>query len=239
MPLTAIPGFANPFSSLSHLIGAGVFLAMSWFLVRRGRGDRLRVASLMVFSAGSVALLSISGVYHLLPLDGEARDVMQILDHAAIFLLIACSFTPIHIILFRGWGRWGMLTLVWLYAYAAIALKSIYFKSMPQGLSLAMYLGMGWLGAYTGYSLWRRFGFVLMAPILWGGVAYSIGAVLEFIHWPVLVPGVVQWHEVFHIAVLIGLGFHWALVYSIADGRLTPPVSHGDAANACGLSAAD
>jgi channel protein (hemolysin III family) len=167
--------------------------------------------------------LSISGVYHLLARNGAARDLLQKLDHAAIFVLIACSFTPVHIILFRGWGRWGVLTLVWLYAYAAIALKSIYFDTMPQSLGLALYLGMGWIGAYTGYSMWRRYGYKVMAPILWGGIAYSIGAVLEFLHWPVIVPGVVQWHEVFHVAVLIGLGFHWALVYMIADGRLTPP----------------
>jgi channel protein (hemolysin III family) len=223
MPLTAIPGFADPFSSLSHLLGAGIFLAMSWFLVRRGRGDGLRVASLMVFSAGSVALLSISGVYHLLTHNSEVRDNLQRLDHAAIFILIACSFTPIHIILFRGWGRWGVLTLVWLYAYAAIVLKSFYFTTMPQSLSLGLYLGMGWIGAFTGISIWRRYGYRRMAPLLLGGVAYSIGAVLEFVHWPVIVPGVVQWHEVFHVAVLIGLGFHWAFVYTIADGRLTPP----------------
>jgi len=239
MPLTSIPGFADPFSSLSHLIGAGIFLALSWFLVRRGQGDWLRVASLLVFSAGSVALLSISGVYHLLTPGGAPRHILQVLDHAAIFILIACSFTPVHVILFRGWGRWGILTLVWLYAYAAITLKSIYFTSMPQSLGLGLYLGMGWIGAYTGLSIWRRYGYELMALILWGGVAYSIGAVLEFIHWPVLIPGVIQWHEVFHIAVLIGLGFHWALIYTVADGRLTPPPPHIERANACGLSAAD
>jgi channel protein (hemolysin III family) len=224
MPVTAIPGFADPFSSLSHLIGAGIFLAMSWFLVRRGRGNRLRVASLVVFCVGSVLLLSISGVYHLLDPTGASRRTMQVLDHAAIFVLIACSFTPIHIILFHRRGRWGVLTIVWLYAYTAIALKIIYFSTMPTWLSLALYLGMGWIGAFSGISIWRRFGFRFMGPLLWGGVAYSIGAVLEFLRWPVVWPGVVQWHEVFHLAVLIGLGFHWSFIYSIADGRLTPGV---------------
>jgi channel protein (hemolysin III family) len=224
MPVTAIPGFADPFSSLSHLIGAGIFLAMSWFLVRRGWGDRLRVASLVVFCVGSVLLLSISGVYHLLDRMGASRDTMQVLDHAAIFVLIASSFTPIHMILFHRRGRWGVLTLVWLYAYTAIALKIVYFTTMPTWLSLTLYLGMGWIGAFSGISIWRRFGFRFMAPLLWGGVAYSIGAVLEFLHWPVVWPGVVQWHEVFHLAVLIGLAFHWSFIYSIADGRLTPGV---------------
>jgi channel protein (hemolysin III family) len=223
--LTAIPGFAEPFSSLSHLLGAGVFLCLGVFLIRQGRGDALRVASLSLFVFGSVLLLSISGVYHLLDLNGSPRRVLHVLDHAAIFILIACTFTPVHIILFRGWGRWGMLTLVWGFAYAAITLKILYFDTMPQIVGLSLYLIMGWLGTYTGLSIWRRFGFHFMEPILWGGIAYSIGAVLEFLRWPVLWPGVVQWHEVFHVAVLIGLGFHWSFVYTIADGRLSPGVS--------------
>lgn len=220
--LTAIPGFAEPFSSLSHLLGAGLYLVLGVFLVRRGRGDALRVASLAVFVFGSVLLLSTSGTYHLLDLDGDARRVVQRLDHAAIFILIACSFTPIHIILFRGWGRWGMLTLVWGFAYTAITLKMLYFNTMPQAVGMSLYLGMGWLGAYSGISIWKRFGFHFMEPVLWGGVAYSIGAILEFMHWPVLWPGVIQWHEVFHVAVLLGLGFHWSFIYAIADGRLSP-----------------
>jgi hypothetical protein len=111
---------------------------------------------------------------------------------------------------------------VWGFAATAISLKTAYFDSMPATLGLSLYLGMGWIGAYTGLSVWRRFGYSFMAPILWGGVAYSIGAVLEFLRWPILVPGVVQWHEVFHVAVLIGLGFHWSFIYAIADGRLGP-----------------
>jgi channel protein (hemolysin III family) len=240
MPITSIPGFADPFSSLSHLFGAGVFLALSYFLIRRGRGDWLRVASLVVFSGGSVLLLSISGVYHLLDRGGGARPIMQILDHAAIFVLIACTFTPVHVILFHRAGRWGVLTFVWAYAYTAIALKILYFDSMPPALGLALYLGMGWIGAYTGWSVWRRFGFHFMEPILWGGIAYSIGAVLEFMRWPVIMPGVIQWHEVFHIAVLIGLGFHWGFIYSMADGRLTPGVGCPlDPAEPCPQGAAD
>lgn len=220
--VTPIPGFSEPFSSLSHLLGAGLFLLLSIFLVRRGRGDTGRVVSLVIFSVGSILLLSISGTYHLLDPQGEARKVLQVLDHACIFVLIACSFTPIHYILFRGWGRWGILLLIWAFAATAITLKSVYFYTMPHGVGLALYLGMGWIGLGSGLALWRRFNFAFVEPILWGGVAYSVGAVMEFLHWPVLIPGVLQWHEVFHIAVLIGLAFHWSFIYAIADGRLAP-----------------
>jgi channel protein (hemolysin III family) len=170
-------------------------------------------------------------VYHLLDPQGTPRMVLQVLDHAAIFMLIACSFTPIHAILFRGVGRWGMLALIWTFGIVAISLKTVFFASMPQALGLSLYLGMGWIGLGSGIALLRRFPFPLIEPILWGGVAYSIGAVLEFLRWPVLIPGVVQWHEVFHLAVLIGLAFHWSFVYAIADGRLAPrPVAADNAA---------
>jgi channel protein (hemolysin III family) len=225
MPLPySIPGFADPFSSLSHLTGATLFALLSIFLLRRAAtnpdGGRARIASLAVFCLGSVLLLSISGVYHLLDPQGTPRRVLKVLDHACIFVLIACSFTPPHVILFRGVGRWGMLLLVWAFAVTAISLKIVYFNSMPEALSLALYLGMGWLGLVSGSALWRRYGFAFVEPILWGGVAYSIGAVLDFLAWPVLIPGIVQWHEVFHVAVLIGLGFHWSFAWAIADGRI-------------------
>lgn len=222
MPLQPIPGFSDPFASLSHLLGALIFLAISFFLVRRGAGNAARVVSLAIFSFGAIFLLSISGTYHLLDPDGAARRVMRVLDHAAIFVLIACSFTPIHVILFRGVGRWGALLVIWTFAVVAIVCKSVFFYSMPEWLGLSLYLGMGWIGLASGLALYRHYGFAFVAPILWGGLAYSIGAVLDHMKWPELLPGTVRAHEVFHLAVLIGLGFHWSFVYSIADGRISP-----------------
>ena len=222
MPLTSIPGFSDPFASLSHLLGAVLFLALGYFLVRRGAGNVARVISLAVFVFGAVLLLSISGTYHLLDPNGAARQVMRVLDHAAIFILIACTFTPIHVILFRGIGRWGALMLIWGFAVVAIACKSIYFSTMPEWLGLSLYLGMGWIGLVSGTALYRQYGFAFVAPVLWGGLAYSIGAVLDHLKWPEPIPGAVRSHEVFHIAVLIGLAFHWSFIYSIADGRMSP-----------------
>ena len=196
-----------------------MFVVLSVLLLRRGRGDLPRMVSLAVFSFGTVFLLSMSGVYHLLDPQGAARSVFRRLDHAAIFVLIACSFTPTHMILFRGWGKWGMLALIWTIAVVGITLKTIFFDQLPPKLGMALYLGMGWIGVYTGRSLWQRFGFEFAKPILWGGIAYTIGAIFESLHWPVLISEVIQWHEVFHVAILIGLAFHWAFIYQIADRR--------------------
>jgi channel protein (hemolysin III family) len=226
--LISIPGFADPVSSLSHLLGAAVFAVLSVVLLRRGRGDGLRMIGLAVFSFGAVFLLSTSGVYHLLGQDGTPRVVLQRLDHAAIFVLIACSFTPLHLILFRGWGRWGVLALVWGIAVTGITLKSVYFDSIPPRLGTALYLGMGWIGLGSWLALLRRFGFEFVSPVMWSGLAYTVGAVMDSLKWPTLATGVVRAHEIFHVAVLIGLGFHWAFLYHVANQSTGGPLPMRD-----------
>ncbi len=223
--IVSIPGFYEPFSSLTHLLGAVLFAILSALLLYRGRGDQARLLSLLIFSVSGVLLLATSGWYHLLNHYGGTRDVVQKMDHAAIFVLIASTFTPIHYILFRGWGRWGMLAVIWSIASLGILLKLIYFDQLSPTLSLLLYLGMGWLGLYSGISLWRRHGLPFIQPIFWGGVVYSLGALVGSQTWLTVVPGVVQGHELFHLAVLVGLALHWTFIYHIADGHLAARTS--------------
>jgi channel protein (hemolysin III family) len=212
----SIPGLADPFSSLSHLIGALVFAWLAFYLIRLGRGNGGHAASLSVFAFSSVFMLSMSGVYHMLMPGGTARLVLKRLNHAAIFFLIAGTFTPILIILFRDWWRWIMLGVIWIAAVTGLVLKTLFFSSLD-ALGVALYLGLGWLGAVPGILLWQRFGFGFVAPLLWGGLAYTIGALVESVDKPVLIPGVIGAHELFHVAVLIGLAFQWYFIYQLAE----------------------
>jgi channel protein (hemolysin III family) len=225
--LLSIPGFNDPISSLTHLVGALVFAWLSVSLVRRGRGNLGRVVSLIVFAFSCVLLLSISGVYHLLSPGGAGRDVLQRLDHAAIFVLIAGSFTPVHAILFRGPWRWAMLTGVWAVALTGLTLKTVYFTSMPEWFGLALYLGFGWLGVVSWVGLARRFSYRFVRPVLWGALAYTFGALTDFMRWPVPVPEIVGPHELFHLAVLAGISFHWTFIRSFASGEI-PSRSGGE-----------
>ncbi len=211
-----IPGFSDPFSSISHLLGAVIFACLSYFLIRLGRKDVGRLLSLVVFAFATVFMLSMSGVYHLLSPEGTARIVLQRLDHSAILVLIVGTMTPIHQILFRGFMRWGWLLLVWLIAIAIIVLKNVFFSSFPEWLGLTLFLALGWGGAVTGGVLWYRRDIQFVKALFLGGLAYTIGAVLEFLREPVLIKGIIGPHELFHIAVLIGLGYHWQFVYTIA-----------------------
>lgn len=221
MDVYEIPGFTEPVSSLSHLAGAGLFFVLGVFLVRRGRGSWARVLSLSVLVFSAVFLLSMSGTYHLLD-QHAGREVMRRLDHAAIFVLIAGTFTPCHAILFRGFLRWGALALIWIAAINGIVFKMIFFRDIPEWLGLSFYLSLGWLGLISGTLVIRRYGFRFVKPLLFGALAYTAGALLEFLRWPVLIEGVLGPHELFHLAVLAGLGWHWAFVASFADGKLPP-----------------
>jgi channel protein (hemolysin III family) len=154
---------------------------------------------------------------------------LQRLDHGAIFVLIAGTFTPLHGILFRGAWRWGPLLFVWAAAVAGVTLKSVFFDDLAEWLGLLFYLGMGWLGVVSGAELWRRHGGRFVRPLLGGGLAYTVGGVLEFLNWPQLVPGVIGPHEMFHVLVLVGAALHWRFTHLIACGTL-PPRRHAGVA---------
>lgn len=213
--LYPITGFSDPFSSLSHLLAASVFFVLSIHLLRLGWGVKSRFIALSVFSFATIFMLSMSGVYHLLSPDGMGRVVLQRLDHSAIFILIVGTMTPIHQILFKGFMRWGWLILIWVIAITSIALKTIFFSTFPEWLGLAMFLSLGWLGAVTGGILWYKRDLAFIKFLVFGGLAYTVGAIVEFVQLPVLIPGVLGAHELFHIAVLIGLAFHWKFIYKI------------------------
>jgi channel protein (hemolysin III family) len=210
-----IPGFSEPVSSLTHLVGAAIYAKLAVVLLRRGRGSAGQVASVAIFALSCVLLLSLSGTYHLLAPGGSGRVVLQRLDHDAIFVLIAGTFTPVHIILFRGWMRWAPLLFVWLAAITGITLKTIFFSHFPDWLGMMVYLGLGWFGITSTAILYNRFGLAFILPLLGGAAAYTFGAMLELFQWPTLAPGIIGPHEVLHLAVLAGIGFHWAFVYGI------------------------
>ena len=214
-----LPCFREPMSSLSHLLGAVVFTALAVVLVRRGRGDWIRTASLAVMAFSTVQLLILSGLYHMY-WPGPLRQLMVRADVSGVFLLIAGSLTPVHVILFRGVARWGPLTLAWTAAVVGIILRMVFFDSVSGGAGIAIFLLFGWGTAITAAVLLQRYGWAFVQSAVLAGLAYTAGAIVLTLHRPTLVAGLVGPHELWHLAVLTGLAFHWRFVFQFASGRM-------------------
>lgn len=212
-----MPFPTEPFSTYTHLAGALVCSLAAPALLRRA-STPLRRRALGVFAASAITLLLASSLYHAMPDQTLSRTVTQRLDHAAIFLLIAGSFTPIHVILFRGLARWGVLALIWLAALSGVVVKSIFFTSVPEQAGIAAYLILGWSGGVSILVILIRHGPRVVSPLLLGGLAYTAGALCEFTRLPIILPGVIGSHDVFHLAVLLGLGSMWLFMHRIAGG---------------------
>ena len=219
----SIPGFHEPFASLSHLLAAGVFAVLGVRLVRRARGDARRVAAFSIFAFTTVLLLSMSGVFHLLDEGTSARNVLGRLDKAAIFALIAGTHTPVQTLFFRGLARWGVLAAMWLLAACGITLFSVFYHALPPGLGTGTYIAMGWLAGLAGIQVWRREGTAGVRLLLLGGLFYSLGAILLGLDWPTLLPGIFGPHELWHVAVLAALACHWRFFFE-HTGRSTERV---------------
>ena len=209
-------GLREPFSSLTHLIGAAVFAGLSYQLVQRGRGNAIRVASLFVLAVSSVMLLLASGIYHIF-WPGPMRELFLRIDVAGVFLLIAGSMTPVHAILFSGLARWIPLALIWIVATSGIVWRTLYCDTTPGPAGIAFFLLFGWGSVVTSVVLWHRFGWKFILPAVLAGLSYTFGAIGLVLHRPILVPGIIGPHEIWHLAVLTGLGLHWRFVAQFAS----------------------
>jgi hemolysin III len=193
-------------NSVSHGVGLVAALAATPFLIahaaRTGSGTFLLGASAF---ASTVLLLYLgSTLYHALP-PGRAKRVFRLIEHSAIYLLIAGTYTPFTLgVLHGAWG-WSLLALIWSLAAVGVVLEVTGGLRHPR-LSLALYLGMGWLVVLAIRPLWLqmpRAGFFWLAA---GGLAYTAG--VGFYTAKRLRYG----HLVWHLFVLAGTACHFMAV---------------------------
>ena len=195
---------------MSHGVGALAALAVAPFLIAgaaRG-GGAATIVGASIFAATIVLLYLTSTLYHALP-RVKAKQVLRVLDHGAIFLLIAGTYTPFTLGALRGAWGWTLLGLVWGIASLGIVLTSVGGLRYPR-ISTAAYVTMGWLVVIALRPLWLH---VPIAGLLWllaGGVAYTAG--VAFYAARRLPYG----HFVWHLMVLAGTGCHCVAVLRYA-----------------------
>jgi hemolysin III len=164
-----------------------------------------------IFAISVMLLYATSATYHLAPWRATARRIMMRVDHSMIFVLIAGTYTPFCLVVLNN--AWGipMLSIVWTLAGAGIILKVLW-PTAPRKLSVALYLGLGWLGIIAAGPLTATMTGGALLMLLAGGMMYSIGAIVYARRSPNPLPRVYGYHEVFHTFVIAGSAIHFVLI---------------------------
>lgn len=197
-------------NSVSHGVGllAAIVAAPILIVAAVWRGGAAEIVGASIFAATVVVLYSTSTLYHALP-ESRAKRVFRVLDHGAIFLLIAGTYTPFTLGVLRGAWGWTLFGLVWGLAFAGVALKAAGGVRYPV-LSTSLYLAMGWLVLIAVKPLWEG---VPMWGLFWllaGGLAYTVGVAFF------AAKRVRYGHFVWHLFVLVGTVCHFIAVLRYA-----------------------
>jgi hemolysin III len=195
-------------NAILHGLGAALAVAGLTLLVLRARGGlggkgggTLELVSLTVFAASMIFMFLTSTLYHAIQHKG-AKRVFRILDHSAIYLLIAGTYTPFSLLCLRGPLGWTYFGLEWALALAGISLYATGLKFMKK-IELAVYILMGWAVVAGGYKLYHTIPRLSFAFLIAGGAAYTLGTFWYSRH------RLRNAHVIWHFFVLAGAAFHW------------------------------
>jgi len=194
------------FNGLTHLTGAFLALAGAVVLIVIGslKADPWKIVSFSIYGATLFFLYLSSTLYH--STRGRAKDICRKLDHAAIYLLIAGSYTPFTLVTLNGpWG-WSLFGVVWGLAVLGIV-QELWLARGARKLSLAIYLLMGWVSLAAVVPLVQALSWSGFAWLAAGGVVYTAGVVFylfddRFRHF----------HGIWHLFVLAGSAIHYVAI---------------------------
>ncbi|MCR4399263.1 MAG: hemolysin III family protein [Syntrophomonadaceae bacterium] len=189
---------------LAALVGMVALLVLS-------RGSASALITMSIYGSSVILLYGASSLYHWVSTTPGRQLVLRKLDHVAIFLLIAGTYTPVLYYGLEGWWRWSMLAAVWTLAATGVFLK-LWFIHAPRFVSTAFYLALGWLAVVPLSRLVHTLPGEAVAFMAAGGVAYTLGAVIYALRWPDFLPGRLGFHEVFHLFTSTGSVLHFVMM---------------------------
>jgi hemolysin III len=199
-------------NAIVHGLGAALSVAALVVLVVTAsvRGSAWQIVACSIYGASLVLLYMCSTLYHALP-EGRAKRVFLVMDHCAIYVLIAGTYTPFTLVTMRGGWGWSIFGVVWGLAAAGIVYQCFLVGRMPI-LSTAIYILMGWsiiiaLGPLLGALPWLGFLWLLA-----GGLAYTLGVIFFALKFRYS-------HAIWHAFVLAGSIFQFVAVYEYVLAR--------------------
>ena len=194
-------------NTLTHLGGVLFTLSTAWILLIRAYQTNWQTAmGVTIFLCGMLNMYSTSTVYHWILPGKKAKKVMRVLDHVGIYIMIACSYTPILLSVVGGWLGWTVFGVLWAMVIGGAVYKIAAIGKYPR-LSLLIYLVMGWSGVFVAGPVWEGLSPWAMGCILAEGLFYTGGT-----YFYTKDKKIRYFHAVWHVFVLLGSLAHWAAV---------------------------
>ena len=204
----------EPISGLTHFSAGVVAIAGLITLLVVGRGDVGKQVSLLIYGASLLTVFFASSAYHLVQAHPRWVQVLRKVDHSAIYVLIAGTYTAFCYNYLTGAWRWGVLGVIWTLAMTGVIVK-VFVIQAPRWVNAGVYVAMGWLALLIPREVIMSLPMGALVWLIVGGVIYTIGAVVYITKRMDFVPGVFGFHEVWHIFVILGSLSHYigVLVY--------------------------
>ncbi len=190
-----------------HTVTVPLSLAAGIVLVVLSPGGEPRVGA-VVFTVTSVLLFSVSALYHTPAWGNRVRDVLQRLDHANIFLLIAGTYTPFALLLLDDRKAEVLLTIVWAGALLGVAFRLIW-TGAPRWLYVPVYVALGWAAAFWAGDFAASADVTVLTLMVVGGLLYSLGGLVYGLQRPDPLPRWFGFHEVFHSLTIAAFVVHY------------------------------
>ncbi len=201
----------EPVNGLTHFFAAIAAFIGTIGLLIVGRDSAIKEATFITYGTSLVLLFSASATYHMARARERVIAILRQLDHSAIYLLIAGTYTPFCLLAFTGFWKWGLFAVIWSIAIIGIVVK-LFLMNAPRWLTAGTYIVMGWLCLGAAGQMFQ----VLPAgALIWlaaGGIIYTLGAIIYITRILDFAPGRFGFHEVWHIFVILGAIAHFIAV---------------------------
>ena len=194
-------------NAVSHMVGATLALISAVVLIMHGIKTKspIVITSFAIFGAGLVIMYTVSSIYHALH-NNKAKQVFQILDHSAIYILIAASYTPFLLLVVKSKAGYIIFFIQWLICIFGIAFKSLCVEKYVL-FSTLLYIVMGWMIMFVWGDLIANISQQSLILLFIGGVLYTLGTIFYMWSW------FKYHHFIWHIFVLLGSVSHFFAVY--------------------------
>ena len=199
----------EPFSGLSHLFTMTVYAILVPLLLTNNSSDQ--ITAKIIYGASLIFAFLASALYHLVDLKKSLTNRLRRIDHSSIYLLIAGTYTPICQYFFTGFYREQLLGIVWITSVIGVLITLITINK-PRWLTASIFISMGWLSCLAFEQMVNNMPRNAFFWLLGGGMFYTFGALIYIKKKPNPLPGIIGFHEVWHLFVIAGSICHFVVV---------------------------